>query len=91
MDLRIITPAMVLNYTDFLLKDCHLFEQAFRVFERSLELFGWPHKYHIWLKYLQVAANRFRDTKVERVRELYNKCLNSLPEYKESTKGQIPE
>ena len=49
LDLKIATPALVLNYASFLQEKCQMFEESFRVFERAIELFPWPHKYEIWL------------------------------------------
>jgi len=72
---------MVLNFTRFL-QAASLFEESFRVFERSIDLFPWPHKYELWLEYLTVMVRRFKDSKVERVRELFSKCFQSLPETK---------
>ena len=39
LDLKIITPFMVLNYVKFLQEECSLFEESFRIFERAIELF----------------------------------------------------
>ena len=84
---------MALNFVQFLQKDCSMFEESFRVLERCIELFSWPHKYEVWLKYLQTMVLRFKDTKVERVRDLFEKCTTSIPVSKpnDSQKGQIPD
>ena len=88
---------MVLNYSRFLQASCSLFEESFRVFERAIDMFPWPHKYEIWLEYLKVMVQRFKDSKVERIRELFSKCMQSLPETKSlqnqelSQKGQIDQ
>jgi pre-mRNA-splicing factor SYF1 len=71
IDLKIITPFMVLIYVKFLQNDCSLFEESYRIFERAIEMFPWPHKYEQWLLYLNLVVSRFRDTKVERIRELF--------------------
>lgn len=55
-------------------------------------MFPWPHKYEIWLQYLTMVVKRFRDTKVERVRDLFQKCLRSLPESgKLQKKGRVKD
>mmetsp|Transcript_18187 Transcript_18187/g.31132 ORF Transcript_18187/g.31132 Transcript_18187/m.31132 type:complete len:90 (+) Transcript_18187:1840-2109(+) len=79
MDLNIATPSMVLNYTAFLQDHCQLFEESFRVYERALEMFPWPHKFELWIQYLKKMVERFRDKKMERIRDLFLKCLDSLP------------
>ena len=80
LDLKIATPTLVLNYTSFLQEKCCLYEESFRVFERAIDMFPWPHKYEIWIQYLRVMVSRFQDKKIERVRELFSKCLRSLPD-----------
>lgn len=62
---------MVLNFVKFLQSKCQLFEESFRVFERALEIFPWPHKYEIWIQYLRKMVDRFRDKKIERIRDLF--------------------
>lgn len=47
LDYKIATPQVILNYTAFL-EENHYYEEAFRVFERALNLFSWPHIYDIW-------------------------------------------
>ena len=49
LDLKIATPTLVLNYASFLQEKCCLYEESFRVFERAIEMFPWPHKYEIWI------------------------------------------
>jgi len=48
LDLKIATPTMIINYTEFLQTKCRMFEESFRVFERGIEMFPWPHKNLIW-------------------------------------------
>jgi len=51
LDLKIATPESVLNFTSFLQRN-NFFEESFRVFERAVQLFKWPHVYEIWVTYL---------------------------------------
>ena len=51
IELKIATPQLALNYTRFL-QDNSYFEEAFRIYERSLEIFPWPHNYELWVSYL---------------------------------------
>ena len=54
-------------------------DEAFKIAERALPLFDWPHKYEIWVQYLRLAVSYFKTNKVERLRELFSKCLEELP------------
>lgn len=49
------------------------------MFERVIEMFPWPHVYELWISYFSSIVQRFKHNKVERVRELFKKCLRSLP------------
>ena len=51
IDIKIATPETVLNFTCFLQSN-NFFEESFRVFERAVKLFKWPHVYEIWVTYL---------------------------------------
>jgi pre-mRNA-splicing factor SYF1 len=69
-----------------------MFEESFRTSERAIEMFGWPHKYEIWIQFLQAVVSRFKHTKVERVRDLFAKCIQRLPmPSSDSSKGQIQD
>ena len=52
-------------------------------------MFPWPHVYEIWVNYFNSIVNRLKHTKVERVRELFKKCLRSLPATKSEQNDQI--
>ena len=88
IDTKLATPFTILNFTKFL-QDHKYFEESFRIFERAIEQFQWPHKYEILIVYLQKIVERFRDLKIEMIRELFSKCLKSLPKA-EGKKGSIP-
>ncbi len=51
LDLKIATPQTVLNFTGFLQRN-NYFEESFRIYERAVNLFDWPHLYEIWVDYL---------------------------------------
>lgn len=42
MDLKVASPQTILNYCAFL-ENNYYFEESFRVYERALALFEWPH------------------------------------------------
>ena len=78
MDLKVATPQTVLNYCSFLEKN-YYFEESFRVYERALSLFNWPHCYDLWIIYLSKFIERYADTKVERTRDLFEQALIKWP------------
>lgn len=53
------------------------------MFERAVNsggLFGeWPHAHELWLAYLKAIIQRHADTKVERIRDLFQQVLNKVP------------
>ena len=51
LDLKIATPETVLNFASFLQRN-NFFEESYRVFERAVQIFKWPHLYEIWVTYL---------------------------------------
>lgn len=81
IDLGIITPLNLLNFAQYLL-DSNSFEEAFRVFERGLNLFKWPALHAIWSNYLPIFINRYKDKKVERARDLFERVIHECPEDK---------
>jgi len=51
VDLKIATPETILNFTNFLQVN-NFYEESFRVYERAVQIFSWPHVYDIWVNYL---------------------------------------
>ena len=47
LELKLITPITLINYTNFLEKE-HFYEESFKVFEAGIALFTWPSLYEIW-------------------------------------------
>ena len=81
MDLKIATPQTILNFTSFLQRT-QQFEHSFRIFERALAppMFdAWPYAHEIWLTYLKSIIQRYADSKVERIRDLFNQVLGKVP------------
>jgi len=80
MELKVVTPLHILNYTSFL-EENKYFEDSFSAFERGLELFPFPHEGGrlIWKKYLESFQNRYGGTKISRMRELFDRCLEACP------------
>lgn len=54
---KVATPQIVINYALFL-EENKFFEDAFRVYERGIALFKWPHVKEIWATYLKKFVAR---------------------------------
>lgn len=77
---KVATVAHVLQFAEFLL-DNDYFEESFTVYERGAEMFAFPHggAKLIWMAYLEAFANRYKGSKVERSRDLFQRCLSDCP------------
>ncbi|GMY35427.1 pre-mRNA-splicing factor SYF1 [Fagus crenata] len=78
LDLRIATPQIILNYA-FLLEEHKYFEDAFKVYERGVKIFKYPHVKDIWVTYLSKFVKRYGKTKLERARELFEHAVEMAP------------
>jgi pre-mRNA-splicing factor SYF1 len=78
MELKVITPQMVLNYCMFL-EENNFFEDSFRVFERAVVLFDYPHVKTLWVTYLDKFLARYEGTKLERLRDLFEQAVATVP------------
>ncbi|CAH2044591.1 unnamed protein product [Thlaspi arvense] len=78
LDLRIATPQIILNYA-FLLEENKYFEDAFKVYERGVKIFKYPHVKDIWVTYLTKFVKRYGKTKLERARELFEHAVSTAP------------
>ncbi|KAL6841877.1 hypothetical protein ACP4OV_028389 [Aristida adscensionis] len=78
LDLRIATPQIILNYA-FLLEEHKYFEDAFKVYERGVKIFKYPHVKAIWVTYLTKFVQRYKRSKIERARELFQEAVQQAP------------
>lgn len=78
LDLRIATPQIILNYA-FLLEEHRYFEDAFKVYERGVKIFKYPHVKDIWVTYLSKFVKRYGKAKLERARELFEHAVEMAP------------
>merc|ERR1712151_607599 len=78
IDLKVATPVLILSYARFL-EDRKYFEDAFKVYERGIKNFGWPHVNDIWLTYLNRFVARYGGRKLERARDLFEQSLEKVP------------
>ncbi|KAF7801355.1 pre-mRNA-splicing factor SYF1 [Senna tora] len=78
LDLRIATPQIIINYAYFL-EEHKYFEDAFKVYERGVKIFKYPHVKDIWVTYLSKFVKRYGKTKLERARELFENAVETTP------------
>ncbi|CAN6858492.1 unnamed protein product [Brassica oleracea] len=78
LDLRIATPQIILNYA-YLLEENKYFEDAFKVYERGVKIFKYPHVKDIWVTYLTKFVKRYGKAKLERARELFEHAVSMAP------------
>ncbi|KAL3907217.1 MAG: hypothetical protein SGILL_008960, partial [Bacillariaceae sp.] len=75
---KVATPLHILNCATFLTEQKY-FEESFSAYERGIELFQFPGVKVIWKSYLDSFLKRYGDTKVERTRDLFQRCLEACP------------
>ncbi|KAF9602449.1 hypothetical protein IFM89_028000, partial [Coptis chinensis] len=63
LDLKIATPQVIINYA-LLLEENKYFEDAFKVYERGVKIFKYPHVKDIWVTYLTKFVKRYGKTKL---------------------------
>jgi pre-mRNA-splicing factor SYF1 len=80
-DAKILTPAMAINCARFLSQNAY-FEDAFKIFERAIDLFDnkFPHCKPLWESYLRAFIARYGGEKIERLRNLFEQSLSQCPE-----------
>ncbi|KAG5542349.1 hypothetical protein RHGRI_022031 [Rhododendron griersonianum] len=78
LDLRIATPQIITNYA-MLLEEHKFFEDAFKVYERGVKIFKYPHVKDIWVTYLSKFVERYGKSKLERARELFEHAVEATP------------
>ncbi|KAD5802791.1 hypothetical protein E3N88_14151 [Mikania micrantha] len=78
LDLHIATPQIIINYA-MLLEDNKYFEDAFKVYERGVKIFKYPHVKDIWVTYLSKFVKRYGRSKLERSRELFEHAVEMTP------------
>ncbi|GKV34347.1 hypothetical protein SLEP1_g42723 [Rubroshorea leprosula] len=55
------------------------FEDAFKVYERGVKIFKYPHVKDIWVTYLSKFVKRYGKSKLERARELFEHAVETAP------------
>jgi hypothetical protein len=54
------------------------FEDAFKVYERGVKIFKYPHVKAIWVTYLTKFVQRYKRSKLERARELFHEAVQQV-------------
>ncbi|CAM6119372.1 unnamed protein product [Calypogeia fissa] len=78
LDLKIATPQIILQYA-YMLESKKYFEDAFKVYERGVRLFKYPHVRDIWTTYLVKFVSRYGAKKLERARDLFEQAVDKAP------------
>ena len=80
LELKVATPAQVLNFASYLTEQKY-YEESFTAYERGHDMFSFPHPGAkiLWKEYLQAFQGRYCGTKIHRMRELFDRCLDSCP------------
>lgn len=78
LELRIATPQIFLNYAHMMWENKY-FEEAFKVYEKGVAVFKYPHVKDIWQAYLTQFVGRYKGSKLERARDLFEQALSSAP------------
>lgn len=76
--LRVATPLIVLNYAHFLEENSY-FEDSYRVFEIGVDIFKFPHALDLWVTYLDKFVKHYKDSKIERTRDLFEQAVEKAP------------
>lgn len=58
LELKIANPQIIVNYANFL-EENKFFEESYKVYERGIDLFGYPIAFELWNTYLLKFINRF--------------------------------
>jgi pre-mRNA-splicing factor SYF1 len=80
MELKVATPMHIINFCAFL-TDQKYFEESFTAYEHGIELFAFPHASAklLWKNYLTAFVDRYGGSKMERARDLFQRCLEACP------------
>mmetsp|Transcript_3722 Transcript_3722/g.5678 ORF Transcript_3722/g.5678 Transcript_3722/m.5678 type:complete len:897 (+) Transcript_3722:65-2755(+) len=77
LELKVASPQMIINYAHLLIEK-NYFEDGFRVYERGIALLEPAFVTHLWLNYARDLVTRFSNTKKERIRDFFERCLTKI-------------
>jgi pre-mRNA-splicing factor SYF1 len=78
MELKVITVQMCLNYALYL-EEHKYFEDSFRVYERAVDMFSFPHVKVVWITYIDKFIERYQGSRMERLRDLFEQSVEHVP------------
>lgn len=78
LELKIANAQIIINFAQFL-EEQHYYEDAFRVYERGVELFTYPVAFELWNVYLNKFVGRYGGSKLERARDMFEQALDKCP------------
>ena len=80
IEIKAATVHHILNFASYLMEHQY-YEESFTAYERGIELFAYPHPGAklLWKAYIDSFIKRYKGTKVERVRNLFARCLEHCP------------
>ena len=79
LETKLVTIQHILNYSTYLIQYDY-YEEAFRCYERGIELFpNFPACKVLWKTYLSIFVQRYKGTKIERTRNLFQRCIEVCP------------
>ncbi|KAI3644650.1 hypothetical protein MP228_010814 [Amoeboaphelidium protococcarum] len=87
IELKVVVPQNIVNYAIYLESNGY-HEDSFRVYEKGIDLFGYPYAFEFWNLYLDKFVQRYlsqqkemRDFgKLERARDLFERALVNCPQ-----------
>lgn len=59
-------------------QDHKYFEDAFKVYEKGVQVFKYPHVRDIWTTYLSKFVKRYGGKKLERARDLFEQAVEKV-------------
>ncbi|CAN0043758.1 unnamed protein product, partial [Hapterophycus canaliculatus] len=77
LELKVASAQMVLNFASFL-EENKYFEDAFRVYEKGVNMFTFPNVKPIWVRYLERFVERYGGSKLERARDLFEQVRERM-------------
>lgn len=78
LEVKVITIQMVINYAT-ILEEHSYYEESFTVYEKAVNIFEFPQVKLIWKIYLDKFTARYGNSKVHRIRDLYEQLLSKCP------------
>jgi pre-mRNA-splicing factor SYF1 len=80
LEIKSATVHQVMNFASFLTEQKY-FEEALSAYERGVELFSFPHPGAklLWRAYIKAFLQRYKGTKIERARSMFERCLENCP------------